>query len=52
MLLVRVPDQEKEPAGKEGSAAAGKPARPTLGGPAPAEETLSVPRADGGGDGN
>ena len=53
MLLVRVPDEGKEPTGKDGAAAATKPPRPTIGGPAPApaEETLSVPRADGG-DGN
>jgi len=52
MLLVRVPDQGNEPAGKAGDAGV-KPSRPTIGGPAPApaEETLSVPPADGG-DGN
>jgi hypothetical protein len=52
MLLVRVPDQGNEPAGKAGKdgAAGAKPSRPTIGGqsPAPAGETLSVPPADGG----
>ena len=49
MLLVRVPDQGNEPAGKAGEAGS-KPSRPTIGGqaPAPAGETLSVPPADGG----
>jgi hypothetical protein len=52
MLLVRVPDQGNEPAGKADKAdkAGSKPSRPTIGGqaPAPAGETLSVPPADGG----
>jgi len=49
MLLVRVPDQGNESAGEAGAAGA-KHSSLTIGGqvPAPAEETLSVPPADGG----
>jgi hypothetical protein len=48
MLLVRVPDQGNEPVKGGGVSAASKPGRPTIGGPASAPETLSVPPADGG----
>jgi len=52
MLLVRVPDQGNEPAGKDGAADATKPARPVIGRPAsdPAPEPLSVPSDDGNGN--
>ena len=52
MLLVRVPDQGNEPAGKDGAAEATKPPRPVIGRPAadPAPEPLSVPSDDGNGN--